>query len=237
MRFKIFLNIVLLLICLTDSQSQIKQRSSSISYYTGIGYKFVILTNPTASDAYPFFQLSDGDFLKELDGFFGVTINEIFALEFSPSYLFTNKQSSDGFYFQDNNGLRFYYPVDSRLNAIPLNLTFKLFPFAKNYSSFLNKMYLGGGGGFIYFNEETTNQIYDNESQTGYLGARTYKNDFWTSNFEVTLGISSFSKIGFGFEVNYRFVPLDNKHDKPLVTSLAGNFNSVNLSANIIYTF
>lgn len=220
-----------------NAQSQIKQRSANITYYTGIGYKFVFLTDPSASDAYPFFQLSDGDFLKELDGFFGMTISERYTIELSPSYLFTNKQNSDGFYFEDNNGLRFYYPVDSRLNAIPINLTFKYFPFARNYSSFISRLYFGGGGGFMYINEETTNQIYTNNNQETYIGARTYNNDFWTSNFEIMLGVSSFSKIGFGFELNYRFVPLNVSHDKPLVTSLAGNFNSVNLSANIIYTF
>lgn len=232
---------ILLLICLltfaVDAQSQIKQRTANVTYYTGIGYKFVFLTNPTASDAYPFFQLSDGDFLKELDGFLGVTISEMYTFELSPSYLFTNKQSSDGFYFQDNNGLRFYYPVDSRLNAIPINLSFKIYPFAKNYSSFVSKLYFGGGGGFMYINEETTNQIYSNDNQETYLGARTYENDFWTSNFEIMLGVSSFSKIGFGFELNYRFVPLNTDQNKPLITSLAGNLNSVNLSANIIYTF
>lgn len=229
--------IFMFLILAGYGNAQIKQRSANLSYYTGIGYKFVFLTNPTASDAYPFFQLSDGDFLKELDGFFGVVISERFAFEFSPSYLFTNKQSSDGFYFQDNSGLRFYYPVDSRLNAIPLNLMFKFFPFAKDYSSFASRLYFGGGGGMMYINEEMTNQIYSNESQTGYLGARTYENDFWTSNYEIVAGVSNFSKIGFGFELNYRFVPLNVPQDKPLITSLAGNLNSFNFSANIIYSF
>lgn len=234
---KKILFIFFVLIYSGSALAQIKQRSAAVSYYLGIGYKFVYLTNPTARDSYPFFQLSNGDFLKELDGVFGVTIAEKISVEFSPAYLFSNSLSSDGFYFEDNNGLRYYYPQQTRLFAVPLNLRIKFFPFAKNYTSFSSKLYFGGGGGGMYTNEEMSHQIYSDEGQITYLGARTYENDFWTTNFEFFAGVNSFSKIGFGFELSYRFVPLNQPQNKPLVTSLAGNLNSANLSANIIYTF
>ncbi|MEO6693879.1 MAG: hypothetical protein ABIY50_06040, partial [Ignavibacteria bacterium] len=205
---KIFFAIIIMAFCINAS-AQIKKRSTDVSVYTGIGYKFVFLTDPQARNAYPFFQLSKGDFLKELDGFFGVSFNDRYAVEFSPAYLFTNSVSSDGFYFQDNSGRRFYQPQQTRLFALPLNFRFKYFPFAEKFSSTLSKVYFGAGAGAIYINEEMTNQIYSDETRLVNLGAKTYENNFWTSNYELLLGINSFSKIGFGFELSYRFVPLN----------------------------
>ena len=85
--------------------------------------------------------------------------------------------------------------------------------------------------------EEITSQIYIDEFTSSYLGAVTAQNSFWTTDYEILLGIGSFSKIGFGFELSYRFVPLNNTTSKPLVSYLASNFNSVNLAANIILSF
>lgn len=228
---------ILFLMLFNNAFSQVTERSTNLSFYTGIGYKFVFLTDPLARNTYPFFQLSNGDFLKELDGFLGVTIGEKYAIELSPAYLFTNSVSSDGFYFQDTSTLKFYYPQQTRLFALPLNVRFKYYPFAQKTVSALNKVYFGVGAGAMYVNEEITNQIYSNESRINYLGAKTSKNKFWTSNYEILLGISSFSKIGYGFELSYRFVPLNEGATLPLITSLAGNFNSVNFVANIVYTF
>lgn len=233
---KILITIFFLFLSST-SYTQIKQRTNDISVYTAVGYKFIFLTDPTASDAYPFFDISDGNFMRELCGYLGVTITERLSVEFSPAYLYNNKIGSDGFYFENNTGNNFYYPQISRLFAVPLNLRIKFFPFAKNYTSFASKLYIGGGGGAMYIDEEMTNDIYREEGRLTYLGTRTFKNDFWTSDFEIIAGVNSFSKIGFGFELSYRFVPLNQPHNLPLITSLAGNFNSANLSANVIYSF
>lgn len=220
------------------SYSQIKQRSLSTNVYTGIGYKFVYLTDPDASDAYPFFQLSNGDFLKEIDGFLGVIFNESYCAEFAPSYLFTNKNGNEGFYFGEGSSRYFYVPSQTRLSAIPLNLRFKFYPFAKNYSSTLSKVYLGIGAGMMYVSEEITSKVYTDDTEFNYLYARTADNDFWTGDYEFLLGVGSFSKIGFGFELSYRLVPLNNNSDnKPLISYIASNFNSVNFAANIIFSF
>lgn len=234
---KIFLTI--LLICFAgNAESQLKQRSSGTTVYTGIGYKFVFLTNSTARDAYPFFQLSSGDFLKELDGILGVSFNDQVAIEAAPGYLFSNSLSSDGFYFEGNNGRIFYLPVQTNLFALPLNARVKFFPFSSyGKTSTMSKVYFGIGGGAMYINEELTSQLYTNDIRESYLGVRNYENDFWTYNYEILLGINSFSKIGFGFEISYRFVPLDEPQIIPLITSLAGNLNSANFLANIVYTF
>ncbi|MEO8665182.1 MAG: hypothetical protein ABI462_06775 [Ignavibacteria bacterium] len=233
---KIFCLLVMILIC-DHSSAQVKRRSVSSEFYTGVGYKFVFLTNPDARDAYPFFQLSNGDFLKEIDGYFGVTINGKYGIELSPAYLFTNALNSDGFSFTDNLGTRFYVPVDTRLFAVPINLKLKFYPFASGKSETFSKMYFGIGGGAMYIEEEVTSQIYTDDTRFNYIGTRHYDESSWTSNYEILLGIGNFSKIGYGFELSYRIVPLKHLNNKPLITDVASNFNSVNLSANIIFSF
>ncbi len=233
---KILLAVMILFIS-NIASSQIKTRSTNTTGYMGIGYKFVFLTNPAARNAYPFFQLSKGDFLKEIDGFFGVNLNDRFGIELAPSYLFTNSVSSNGYYYSNSFGKRFYLPLQTRLFAVPLNLKFKFFPFYKNYTSSFSKFYFGAGGGAMYIDEEISAQIYSGEDELNYLGSKTYVNHFWTTNYEFAVGISSFSKIGYGFELSYRFVPLNTELNVPLITSIATNFNSINFTANIIFTF
>ena len=128
------------------------------------------------------------------------------------------------------------YLLKHRLFAVPLNLKFKYFPFAKKYSSSFNKFYFGVGGGAMYVNEEITSQIFLDDTQLTYLGAKSFK-ILWTSDYEISAGFSSFSKIGYGFELSYRFVPLNNSTNVPLITSIASNFNSVNFTANIVFKY
>jgi hypothetical protein len=59
----------------------------------------------------------------------------------------------------------------------------------------------------------------------------------WTSNYEILVGIGNFSKIGYGFELSYRIVPLKQLQTKALITEIASNFSSVNFAANIIFSF
>lgn len=233
---RILLTILLLGVSGT-SFSQIKERTSTSTLYTGFGYKFIFLTNSGARNAYPVFQLSNGDFLKEIDGYLGVLINEKYGIEFSAGYLFTNAVDSDGFFFTDANGKRFYVPVNTRLFGLPLLARFKYYPFSKNYTSSVSKFYFGGGAGAVYLDEEITNQIYTDQNQFNYVGARTSKGQLWTPSFEFYVGIGSFSKIGYGFELGYRFIPLDRTFDKPLITNIVSNFNSVNLNANVLLSF
>ncbi|MBS1518874.1 MAG: hypothetical protein JSS91_12360 [Bacteroidetes bacterium] len=217
--------------------SQIKNRNASVNFYTGIGYRLVFLTDNTARDAYPFFQLSNGDFLKEITGQFGAVINEVVGVEFAPSYLFTNAYSFNGFYYTSEAGRRYYVPSSSRLFAFPLNARVKYFPQGKNYTSFLNKAYVGAGIGMMYLSEEIVSQVYTDNVNYNYINTVRASNDFWNINYEIAVGIASYSKIGYGFELNYRFVPFSDNAKKPLITSISQNFNSVNLTANIIFSF
>lgn len=235
---KKYLLIVLIIFISSNSFSQIKSRSDNINYYAGIGYKLVFLTDNTARNAFPFFQLSSGDFMKEITGQFGAVFNEIIAAEFAPAYMFTTSYSTDGFYYTGAvNGRRFYVPTDSRLFALPLNLKVKVFPQGKNYTSFLNKVYLSAGAGMMYFSEEIIAQVYTDDINYNYIGSARADDEFWNFNYEFAIGLASYSKIGYGFELSYRIVPLDNDVNKPLITTISSNFNSVNLSANIVFSF
>lgn len=233
----IVITFLLLLVIPGITNSQIKQRSKKQNVYVGIGFKVMWLTDPQASDAYPFFQLSGGDFLKEIDGIVGITFDEQYGVEFSPGYLYSNALSNNGYYFDAEIGRRYYVPSQTRLFTVPVNVKFKYYPFAKNYSSSFSKMYFGIGGGGMYISEEITGQVYEVEGQ-GTPRYLSYSDSFWTGNYEIMVGTGSFSKIGFGFEVSYRFVPLTGDAAyKPLITNLATNFNSINLSANILFSF
>mgnify|MGYP001206217572 CR=1 FL=1 len=227
------------------SEAQIKQRTQNRVFYTGVGYKFVLFTDSEARSAYPFFDITDQAFVKELGGFFGMVLSERVAFELAPSYIFSNEYGSDdseadggGFYFKESGVERYYVPSDAKMFAIPVNARIKYFPFAKDYSSAFNLLYFGAGAGPIYISEEMTQRVYTDEGRLDYLGVGQYADDFWTVNFEAIAGIATVPKFGIGFEMSYRFIPLGSADGtKPLITSIAKNFNSFNIAANVIYKF
>lgn len=234
----------LMLSFVSESVSQIKQRSQSKVIYTGAGYKFVLFTDGDAQEAYPFFDFTSQAFVKEVDAFIGVVIGESVALEFSPSYMFSNDYGggeSDevgGFSFSSNGTSRFYVPTSSHLYAIPINIRAKYFPFSRDYSSAFNMFYIGGGGGPVFISEEMEQRVYSDDSRLDYLGATRNEDSFWTYNIEAIAGIATVPKFGIGFELCYRLIPLSSASgNKPLITSIADNFNNVDFALNIIYKF
>ena len=236
---------LLLFVFVGISEAQIKQRSKDKVFYTGMGYKFVLFTDPEARSAYPFFDITNQAFVKEIDGFFGMVLNERFVFELAPSYMFSNDYGSDdseadggGFYFTENGVNRYYVPTDAKMFAIPVNARIKYFPFAKDYGSAFNLFYFGGGAGPVYISEEMNQRVYTDDGRLDFLGAAPYAEDFWTLNFEALAGIATVSKFGIGFEISYRFIPLGaSSKTKPLITSIANNFSSFNMAANVIYKF
>ncbi len=241
--FMILLNAANLCFFSSTSEAQIKKRSQSKVYYTGAGYKFVMFTDGSVQDAYPFFDLSTQAFVKEVMGFFGIVVSERVAVELAPSYLFSNDYGSNsddasGFYFEKNGVNRYYVPTSANMHAIPVNLRVKYFPFAKDYGSFFNMLYIGAGGGPIYVSESMDQRVYADESKLVYQGATRNEDSFWTMNFEALAGIATVPKFGVGFEIGYRFIPLGAAAgDKALITSTAKNFNNLNLAINVIYKF
>lgn len=244
MRHCLYILFLTLFVC-GISEAQIKQRSQNKVFYTGVGYKFVLFTDSEARSAYPFFDITNQAFVKELGGFFGMVLSERVAFELAPSYIFSNDYGSDdeeadggGFYFNESGVERFYVPSDAKMYAIPFNARVKYFPFAKDYSSAFNLLYFGAGAGPLYLSEQMTQRVYTDEGRLDYLGVGQYADDFWTVNFEAIAGIATVSKFGIGFEMSYRFIPLGSAvGTKPLITSIAKNFNSFNIAANVIYKF
>ncbi|MCB0722203.1 MAG: hypothetical protein KDC42_07855 [Ignavibacteriae bacterium] len=236
---KISISLLLLtgLLFFTDSNAQFKDRTSSYSYLGG-GYTLVFFTNGEVTDTYPVFNLNSSSFLSEVNVFYGMRLSPLMAIEISPSFIFTNSTSNDGFYFTNSSGTRnFYYPNEANLFALPININFKLYPFFADPLSPMSNMYLGAGGGMMYFNEEFDNNVYSDSTLTSFLRFEKSKNSFWTQDFSLFVGFGSTAKFGYAFELGYRFVPVDGDGTKPQTTSLVKNFNSVNLSAKVVFSF
>lgn len=227
--------ITILFFC--NLQAQVKERSSSSYPYAGIGYSFVIFTDSKVSDIYPFLDFNNNSFLSEINPFFGVRINEKVAVELSPSFVFTTAHSNKGFAFTQNNQTLYYLPSETSLFSLPINFNVKVFPFTADMLSFVSNIYFTGGGGPIYIKEKYTNYRYTNSNFTGFVDIQTAENSMWKAHYSMGVGYGSLSRFGYNFEVSYRLVPLSPDNQKPVVSSLANNFNSVNLSARITFNF
>lgn len=231
-------NIILLSILFLNSlQAQIKERSSSAYPYAGIGYSFIIFTDSKVSDIYPFLDFNNNNFLSEINPFFGVRINDKVAVELSPSFIFTTARSNKGFAFTQNNQTLYYLPSETSLFSLPININVKVYPFTADMLSFISNIYVSGGGGPMYIKEKYTNYVYTNSNFTGFFDIETAEHSTWKAHYSMGIGYGSFSRFGYNFEVSYRIVPLSPDKKKPVVTSLANNFNSVNLSAKITFNF
>lgn len=236
---KIILSAVLVfsLLSFSTSNGQFKDRTSSYSY-AGAGYTLVFFTDSKVNDTYPVFNLNSSSFLSEVNLFYGMRLSPLMAVEISPSFIFTNSTSNDGFYFTNSAGQRnFYYPNEANLFALPININFKLYPFFADPISPLSNMYVGAGGGLMYLNEEFDNQVYVDSTLTSFVRFEKSKNSYWTQDFNIFVGFGSTAKFGYAFELGYRIVPVDDDGTKPQTTSLANNFNSVNLSGKILFSF
>lgn len=228
--------VVCFVIMWSNSYSQIKTRESAQAY-AGVGYSFVIFTNSTMTDSYPLFG-SSGDFLKEVNFFGGIRTSKSFALELSPSLMFSNSNNNKGFTYTNMfSGTNYYVPNSTSFLSIPINLKAKYFPFTKDMLSQMSNIYIGFEGGMAYVKEEFTNYIYSDNTMTTFIRTQASKNSFWKPDFGISIGYGSTAKFGYGFEASYRFIPLDGDNAYPLTTSMAKDMNSVNLTAKLIFGF
>ena len=234
--------LALVLICFTsscsDSFAQVKTRESSQAY-VGVGYSFVIFTNSDMTDSYPLFG-SSGDFLKEVNFFGGTRVSRSFALELSPSIMFSNTSNSKGFYYGNPSVAgrdSFYVPNTTSFLSLPINLKVKYYPFTKDMISQISNFYVGFEAGMVYVKEEFNNYVYTDNTMSRFARSQTDKNSFWKPDFEISIGYGSTAKFGYGFEASYRFISLEGDGKYPLATSLAKDMNSVNLTAKLIFSF
>lgn len=218
--------------------AQTKDREKG-HYYAGIGYSLIIFTNSNVSKIYPVVNLNSSSFLSEVNINAGYKFNRFVALEFNPSFIFSSSSNNKGFNYYDGVHNYYYLPNKSNLFALPLNVKMKVFPFAKTTFSFVNNIFIGISGGPIYINEQYDNAIYGQETsyQTNPIGFKTSSNNFWRYNAVISGGYDYAGTIGLGFELSYRLVPLAIHGPEPLITSVASNFNSINLSVKASFGF
>lgn len=235
---KLLLLMAISCLFVSNLSAQIKDRSTSYSY-AGIGYSLVIFTDPKVSDIYPVLNFNNTNFLSEINPFFGIRFNDNLAVEISPSFIFTNSKNNKGFAFQSqgSGSTRYYLPSECNLFSLPININAKLYPFTNDLLSPVSNLYFGVGGGPMYIKERYLNYQYTNSNYTGFITTSTDENSFWVPHFVGSVGYGSFAKFGYNFELSYRVVPLNQEGKKPVITSVAGNFNSLNLTARITFNF
>jgi hypothetical protein len=231
---RFFISLFLLSTLAADAQYKDSEASQM---YTGIGYSLVIFTNPDVSSIYPTIDLYHTGLLSEVYGYLGFKFNKYFAAEFSPSMLFArNTDSPDGFWYSEYNRQVWYISDYASLFSLNVDVKAKIFPFGGEQASLLKDFYLSTGGGVSYLKEEGTYYIYnDNSYNMTYLGTRLCKNDTWTPNLMFSIGVSTPSKISYGFDITYRIVPIPLERSSPLSTANASNYNSLNLSIKVLF--
>lgn len=228
----------ILLICFAFNFVTAQTKSAKRSgLYAGLGYSFLIYTNPDVTDIYPSFDFRTGSFNTEVNPYLGMKLSDAVSLEFSPSIIYSKSGGSKGFYYQSTNTNYYYLPSPAYIFAIPLNLKLKLFPFAKSVSVVSKGLFMGISAGAMFIREEYDNQIYTNENMNNLMNLRNVSNTLWAPNTLVSVGYSSDQQFSYGFELGYRLVPLSIKRDYPLVTSLASNMNAVVLNIRIGFNF
>jgi|WetSurMetagenome_2_1015567.scaffolds.fasta_scaffold29314_1 hypothetical protein len=229
MRKIIFILVFILSANLILAQTKDREKGH---YYAGVGYSLVIFTNSDVSKIYPVINLNTSSFLSEINLNAGYKFNRNVALEFNPSFVFASSNNNKGFNYNDGVNNYYYLPNKANLFTLPLNVKMKLYPFAKPTFSFVNNIFLGIGGGAIFINEQYDNGVYAQETmyQTNPIKFETYSNSFWRYNAVISGGYDYAGTIGLGFEFSYRIVPLAINGPVPVITSIASNFNSVNLS-------
>jgi hypothetical protein len=217
---------------------QIKNREKGHPY-AGVGYSLIIFTNSDAAKIYPVVNLNTSSFLSEINISAGYKFNKNIALEFNPSFVFASSNNNKGFNFNDGTNNYYYLPNKANLFSLPINVKMKIYPLAKESFSFVNNMFIGIGGGPVYINEQYDNAVYAQESiyQTNPLSYNTYSNGFWRYNATISAGYDYAGTIGLGFEFSYRIIPLAMHGSQPVISSIASNFNSINLSVKASFGF
>jgi len=226
---------------LLDKSYQLKKRKTVTSYF-GAGYSFIIYTANFMNKAYPVLNFSSGDFLSEINVFYGFSIAKAVTLEFEPSILFTRNNRAIHIELKEplvvgSNTFTWAHPSSLSMLAFPLAVNVRFFPLFK-LKTFGRLFFIGAGAGAIWIREEYDN--YFNNSPTGYLiGENFYFNTESTSQWQPLLRVmagftGAGGAFGFGGEVRYNIVPL-TQSGEPFVTRYSPNYNSVDLTLRFYF--
>lgn len=214
--------------------NQLKKRQT-VTKYAGVGYSLVFFMDQYLRDAYPLLDTRSGNFLTNINLFFGISVAKALTAEFEPSLMFVSSSRLITFALHKpvTIGLVDYtYSNTGRLNmiAIPLTINLRFFPFFKNSKSFSRLFFLGTGGGAIWIREE-----YDNYYSTSpgivlnNSVLRTESTSQWAPIIRAAIGFTGTGgAFGFGGEVRFNYVPL-KQTDEPFATRYGKAFNSIDL--------
>lgn len=222
-----------------NSLAQLKQRKA-LNMYVGAGYSFVIFTSSGMNTAYPVLDTRSGDFLSEVNLYFGFAVAKAVTFEVEPSILFTHNNRAVTIYLPQprqlfNDAYLYAFPQTMSMLAFPLAVNIRFFPLFST-KGFGRLFFVGGGVGAVWTREEYDN-IYSNNpgglyyygNDTGNSPIITESTSQWAPLLIIMTGFTGTGgAFGFGGELRYNFVPL--KHtDEPFASRLAANFNSVDL--------
>ena len=220
---------------------QPKTRKATNTYF-GAGYSFVIFTSSDMNSVYPVFDTRKGDFLSEINLYFGFAIAQAVSLELEPSILFTHNDRTVTFNFippisYKGNDYSYVFSNNLGLLAFPIALNVRFFPLYKQTTSFIRLFFVGGGIGTAWIREEYDN-YYSNDPSGYYyqdyeLSATTSQ---WKPLFRVMTGVTGTGgKFGFGGELRYNIIPL-SQQALPFITRTAANFNSVDITLRFYFS-
>jgi hypothetical protein len=224
-----------------EKEFQLKKRKTVTSYF-GAGYSFIIFTNGYLADAFPVLDTRNGAFLTNISVFFGFAIARAVTMEVEPSILFASNNQQVDYKLTTPLviGLRTYEYAHTYTNgiiALPMALNVRFFPMFMQ-KGFSRLIFVGGGVGAIWISEE--NDVYYNNSPNTYSFEDPYRAGIstsqWAPVFKLMAGVTGTGgQFGFGGEVRYNIIPLNEDKNQPFATRFAKNFNSVDITLRFYF--
>jgi len=217
------------------------KKRKTVNAYVGAGYSFVIFTSSDMNTAYPVFDTRKGDFLSEVNLYFGFAVARAVTIEFEPSILFTSNDRLLRFDYNPPINYRggnysYVYGYNIGLLAFPVLVNARFFP-AFQSNTFARLIFIGGGIGGAWIREEY-DHYYSNTP-----GGPTYSDLFatestsqWRPVFRLMAGATGTGgQFGFGGELRFNIIPLSTNQEA-FVTRQAKNMNSVDLTLRFYFS-
>jgi hypothetical protein len=219
---------------------QLKKRKTVTSYF-GAGYSFMIFTNAYMSAPYPVFDTRNGTFLTNISIFFGFAVAKAVTLEIEPAILFTSSEKQINYPLSVRyNGSRYAHTSTNSIIALPVVLNVRFFPLFKQ-KGFSRLIFLGGGVGMEWISEDNDVFFNDNPTTINFSGSDSFiaglTSSQWAPVFRMMAGVTGTGgQFGFGGEVRYNIIPLEQDMSLPFATRFASDFNSVDISLRFYFS-